>query len=97
MKFIIEVDGIVSTRYKYNLWSTVEYEDGAVAADARIEHEDDLDTFMVKLRHQIERADLANKAEAMFGPLTQAIKDGTFVSTKKCSNGETEPCNCAMH
>ena len=54
MQYIVEIDGVVSTRYKYNVWSVqeckVEAESGglvpAVAKDTRIFCSDSLDEFI---------------------------------------------------
>ncbi len=81
MKLVIEVDGYESTRYKYNLWSTNEWGE----ENARIELSDDLEDFITKLRHQLKSADEAN------------YKKHLLWKQERCSNGELEPCNCAMH
>lgn len=57
MKLILEIDGVVSTRYKYNLWSVVEYEDGTIDKDFHIEHSDDLAKFMVALERHIQEVE----------------------------------------
>ena len=41
MKLII--DQSEETKHMYSLWSTVEYEDGAIQKDARLESSDDLE------------------------------------------------------
>jgi hypothetical protein len=48
-KYIIVVDGVVSTRYKYNLWETYVYEDGAVSENARVIHCDELASFIAQI------------------------------------------------
>jgi hypothetical protein len=46
MKYIIEIDGVESTKYKYNIWSVVEYEDNAVLKDIRVFESDNLSHFL---------------------------------------------------
>jgi len=46
MKYIIEIDGVKSTRYKYNVWTVFEYEDRTVGQNARIFCSDDLGEFL---------------------------------------------------
>jgi hypothetical protein len=46
MKYIIEIDGVESTKYKYNIWSVVEYEDNAVSKDIRVFESDSLSHFL---------------------------------------------------
>lgn len=46
MKYIIVIDGALSTRYKYNVWSCFEYEDGSVSQDTRIFESDKKDQFL---------------------------------------------------
>lgn len=46
MKYIIVIDGIKSTKYTYNVWSTIIFEDGAVAQDTRIFESDKEEDFI---------------------------------------------------
>ena len=46
MKYIIVIDGVESTRYKYNVWSVFEYDDGSVSQDTRIFESDDATEFV---------------------------------------------------
>ena len=53
MKYIVDIDGVESTRHTYNVWSVLEYDDGSVAKDTRIFETDDHEkfiTFMSKLQ-----------------------------------------------
>lgn len=55
MKFIIVVDGVKSAKYKYNLHTCHEYEDGAVSESARLINTDDLEEFLRKLRYKLSQ------------------------------------------
>ena len=46
MKYIVEIDGKLSTRYTYNVWSVVEFEDRAMSQNIRIFCSDDLTKFL---------------------------------------------------
>lgn len=46
MKYIFEIDGVESTRYKYNIWTAVEYDDGTVGKDSRTFATDDPQEFV---------------------------------------------------
>jgi hypothetical protein len=46
MKYIIVIDGVESTRYKYNVWTTHKYEEGNVSEDTRIFCSDNLHEFV---------------------------------------------------
>ena len=45
MKYIIEIDGINSTRYTYNVWSVFKGDDG-IFQDERVFASDDKDDFI---------------------------------------------------
>ncbi len=45
MKYIFDVDGVVSTKYKYNMWTTVEFEDNTFAKDSRVVFGDNYEIF----------------------------------------------------
>ena len=49
MKIIIEIDGVVSTRHTYNVWSVVEYKDGIVGKDTRAFTSDSKEEFLAYL------------------------------------------------
>ena len=49
MKYIIEIDGVKSTRYKYNIWSTFQNEDGSVSQDIREFETDSIEEFTLFL------------------------------------------------
>jgi hypothetical protein len=42
MKYILEIDGVDSTKYRYNLWEVVEFYDGTAAKNNRIFATDNL-------------------------------------------------------
>ena len=46
MKYIVVIDGVASTRHKYNVWSVFEYEDGTMSQDTRIFESDILEEFL---------------------------------------------------
>lgn len=46
MKYIIDIDGKSSTKYKYTVWSVFEYCDGSVSKDSRILFTDDEEEFI---------------------------------------------------
>lgn len=46
MKYIIEIDGINSTRYTYNVWSVFEDDDGSISQDERVFASDNRDEFI---------------------------------------------------
>lgn len=46
MKFIVEIDGVESTRHKYNVWTVFEYEDLAMGKNVRVFSSDSLDEFL---------------------------------------------------
>jgi len=46
MKYIIEIDGVHSTKYTYNVWDTFIYDDEAVGKDTRIFASDDKNEFL---------------------------------------------------
>ena len=56
-KLILVIDGVESTRYKYNLWEAHQYEDGALSEDHRVVHRDDLDIFLKELTEYIRSVD----------------------------------------
>ena len=45
MQYIIEIDGEISTKYIYNVWSVFEYEDGTVSQDCRLCATDKVEEF----------------------------------------------------
>ncbi len=60
-KYIVVVDGEVSTKYKFNFWSTHEYQDGAVSEDARKIEGDDLDKFLAELKEFLSKKEPESK------------------------------------
>lgn len=56
-KYILVVDGELSTKYKYNLWEVHQYEDGAISENNRIIYEDDRETFLQNLESFLKNLD----------------------------------------
>ena len=50
MKYIIDIDGINSTRHTYNVWTVFEYEDMSVAKDTRVFSSDSHDEFLAFMK-----------------------------------------------
>jgi hypothetical protein len=46
MKVIVVIDGVKSTRSKYNVWSAFEHDDGTISQDTRIFNSDDKNEFI---------------------------------------------------
>ena len=51
VKYIIVIDGKITTRYIYNVWSVFEYEDRSVSQDTRIFESDNVAEFIEFMSH----------------------------------------------